>query len=259
MSRVDFEKKGHIAVITLNSPENLNALNSGFMGEIEEAVDKVEADLDIYAAIITGSDRAFIAGADIKEMLNMTSHEARLWVRQGSDLNHKIEQLRVPVIAAVNGFALGGGNELAMACDIRVASEKAKFGQPESKIGVTAGAGATRRLPRLVGLGKAKELLFTGKTIDAKEAFSIGLVDKVVPHDSLMDEAMVLAGAICANNGQIAVQEHKRLINVSLDIDIQTALILEQQAFAVTAATEDKQIGMSAFVNKQKEVHFVYR
>jgi len=259
MSRVNFEKKGHITIITLNSVENLNALNTEFMGEIRKAFDRVEEDKDIYAAIITGTGRAFIAGADIKEMLHMTPHEALYWVRVGSELNRQIENLRVPVIAAVNGFALGGGNELSMACDIRIASEKAKFGQPETKIGVTAGAGATRRLPRLVGEGKAKELLFTGKTIDAHEAFSIGLVDKVVPHDSLMDEAMALAQAICANNGQIAVQEHKRLVNVTFDTDIQTALVLESQAFALTVSTEDKKIGMTAFVNKQKDVKFVYR
>ena len=259
MSIVIFEKRGHIAIITLNRPESLNALNSAFLKEIEEAVNTVEADLDIYVAIITGSGKAFIAGADIKEWMTKTPHEALLWVKNGSKLNHKIEQLRVPVIAAVNGFALGGGNELCMACDIRIASEKAKFGQPESKLGVTAGAGATRRLPRLVGLGKAKELLYTGRMIDAAEALSIGLVNKVVPHDSLMDEAIAMAEEICANNGQIAVQEHKRLINVSFDNDIQTAITLEQQAFAVTAATQDKQIGVSAFLNKQKDVPFVYR
>lgn len=258
MDQVIYEKKEHIAIITLNNPSKLNALSSAFTKLIDEAVTRADADRDVYVTIITGVEKAFVAGADIGEMLALSGAESLFWGKEGADLNDKIEHMRGPVIAALNGFTLGGGNELAMACDIRIASEKAKFGQPECGLGITPGAGGTQRLPRLVGAAKAKELLYTGKTIDAKEALEIGLVNKVVPHESLMDEAMSMAAAICAN-GQIAVQEIKKCVNYGLETDMATGVSYEQQAFAVTNSTEDKKIAMTAFVNKQKEKKFVFR
>ena len=258
MSDVLYEKKEHVAVITLHHPEVLNALNPSFVAEINEAVDEVELDKEIYVAIITGVEKSFVAGADIKQMLPLNPVEAMQWNRGAAELNDRIENLRVPVIAAVNGFALGGGCELAMACDIRIASEKAKFGQPECGLGITPGAGGTQRLPRLVGAGRAKELLYTGKIIRAEEACEIGLVNQVVAPEALMDTAMALAEQICAN-AQIAVQEIKRCVNLGLETDIRTGLEFEQQAFAVCNSTEDKKIGMGAFVNKEKEKHFIYK
>ncbi|MBE6008041.1 MAG: hypothetical protein E7235_02455 [Lachnospiraceae bacterium] len=258
MDWVILEKKGPIAVLTLNNPKKLNSLSSAFMKDIDKAIDEVEKDRSIFVLIITGVEKAFIAGADIEEMLPLTASESLFWGKEGADLNDKIEAMRVPVIAALNGFTLGGGNELAMACDIRIASEKAKFGQPEVGLGITPGAGGTQRLPRLVGLAKAKELLYTARVIGAEEALSIGLVNKVVPHEELMNEAMAMAEMICGN-GQIAVQEVKKCINYGMQTDIATGVSYEQQSFAVTNSTEDKRNAMTAFVNKQKDKNFVYR
>ena len=243
MDWVILEKKGHIAVLTLNNPKKLNSLSSAFMKDIDKAIDEVEKDRSIFVLIITGVEKAFIAGADIEEMLPLTAAESLFWGKEG---------------AALNGFTLGGGNELAMACDIRIASEKAKFGQPEVGLGITPGAGGTQRLPRLVGIAKAKELLYTARVIGAEEALSIGLVNKVVPHDELMNEAMAMAQMICGN-GQIAVQEVKKCINYGMQTDIATGVSYEQQSFAVTNSTEDKRNAMTAFVNKQKDKNFVYR
>ncbi|MDO4621428.1 MAG: enoyl-CoA hydratase-related protein [Eubacteriales bacterium] len=258
MSTVLYEKKGHVGLITLNNPKKLNALSAAFMTEIENAVAEVEKDTDVYVCIITGVEKAFIAGADISEMCPLTAAGAIAWGKQGTDLNLRIENLRVPVIAAVNGFALGGGCELAMACDIRIASEKAKFGQPEVGLGITPGAGGTQRLPRLVGAGIAKELLYTGRMINAQEAYRIGLVNKVTAPEELMDAAFALADEII-KNAQIAVQQTKRCVNRGIETDIVTGIDFEQQAFAVCNATEDKQIGMGAFLRKEKEKNFVYR
>ena len=253
---VDVEKKGRVGIVTLNNPKVLNALSASFMAEINEAIDKVEADPEIAVVIITGVEKAFIAGADIKEMLQLSGVDALSWGKVGTDLNLRIENLKTPVIAAINGFALGGGCEFAMACDIRIASEKAKFGQPEVGLGITPGAGGTQRLPRLVGAGIAKELLFTGRVIKADEAYRIGLVNKVVAPEELMDSAMALANEILAN-AQIAVQETKKCVNYGLETDIQTGVAYEQQAFSVCNATEDKKIGMGAFVAKSKEKNFI--
>ena len=258
MSQVMLEKRGPVAVLTLNRPEALNALNTAFMSEISQAADEAAANRNTRVLIITGMGKAFIAGADIKEMLALSAVEMLEWAQLGSELNVKLEALRIPVIAAINGFALGGGCELAMACDIRIASETAKFGQPEVGIGVTPGAGGTQRLPRLVGTGRAKELLFTGRQIGALEAERIGLVDKVVPAGALMDEALHMAEEIAAQ-GPIAVQQCKRAVNAGMQTDLKSALALELQVFSVCSATEDKQIGMGAFVHKQKEKRFVGR
>ena len=258
MASILLEKKDHIAIVTLNNPHNLNALNPPFLNEIEKVIDEIDQDKDIFVMIITGTERAFIAGADIKSMLASSAIQMFYGSKQHIDLTLKIENLRIPVIAALNGFTFGGGCETAMACDIRIASDKAQFGQPEVGLGITPGAGGTQRLPRLVGLGKAKELIYTGKAIKAEEAERIGLVNMVVPHDSLMDECIKMAKQIIAN-AQIAVQQSKRCINFGMQADVRTGLEVELQAFSLCNATEDKQIGMSAFVNKSKEKNFVYR
>ncbi len=255
MSKVLFEQQDTIGVITLNNPSVLNALNESFMKDINSALDKAE-ESEVSVLIITGTEKAFIAGADIKEMLPLTAVESLTWAKVGLDLNDRIENMKIPVIAALNGFALGGGCELAMACDIRIASEKAKLGQPECGLGITPGAGGTQRLPRLVGTAKAKELLFTGKIINSTEAFSIGLVNEVVPHESLMNVALAMANEI-AQNAQIAVQQIKKAVNVGIETDLATGLSYELQAFSLCHATEDKVIGMTAFVNKDKNKTFV--
>lgn len=243
------EKRGHLAIITLNKAESLNALSAAYYKEIMGVFSEIANDRDIFVAILTGSGKAFVAGADIKEMINLTPVDMIEWVKLGSDLNLQIERMRIPIIAAVNGYALGGGCELALACDIRVASEKAKFGVPEVGIGVTCGAGGTQRLPRIVGEGVAKELLFTGKTINAAEAYRIGLVNKVVAPEQLLDECITLAESIL-KNAQLAVQQVKLNVNMGMQTDIVTALTIEELGFCVMNATEDKNIGMNAFVNK---------
>ena len=258
MSLVTLKKQGHIAVITMENAAKLNALNTAFLQELCAVFRSVEEDRDLFVVIITGCQKAFIAGADISEMATLSAAEALVWGKLGTDLNLQIERLRIPVIAAINGFCLGGGNELAMACDIRYASEKAKFGQPEVGLGITPGAGGTQRLPRLIGAGKAKELLYTGRVIGAQEAYEIGLVQKVLPPDELMQACLALANEI-ASNAQIAVQQVKKCVNLGLNSSIEAGVSYDQQAFAVCNATEDKKIGMAAFLAKEKEKHFLYR
>jgi len=258
MGKVILEKENHIGILKLNNPKALNALNVEFIKEIDNALNEIEEDTSIYVLIIIGAGKAFIAGADIKEMLPLTGAETLKWGQIGSDLNTKIENLKIPVIAALNGFALGGGCELAMSCDIRIASEKAKFGQPEVGLGITPGVGGTQRLPRIVVLGKAKELLYTGKIINAQEALNINLVNKVVTHDNLLKESIDMAEEI-ANNAQIAVQQTKRAVNKGVETDINTGISYELQAFSLCNSTKDKEIGMKAFINKDKKKKFEYR
>lgn len=255
MCKVLLEQKGHIGIITLNNPSVLNALNERFLSEINDALDQVERNKEIFVLIITGVEKAFIAGADIKEMLPLTAVDALSWAKIGLDVNTRIEKMKIPVIAAINGFALGGGCELAMACDIRIASEKAKFGQPECGLGITPGAGGTQRLPRLVGAAKAKELLYTGKILNANEALAIGLINQMTPPEQLMETAISMANEI-SKNAQIAVQQIKKAVNLGIETDLETGLAYELQAFSLCHATQDKTIGMTAFVNKEKSKDF---
>ena len=190
-----YEVKDNIAIITINRPEALNALNSDVLKELAQTVEKAEADDGVYVLIITGAGKAFVAGADIAQMKDMSAAEAKAFGDFGNSVFYKIESLTKPVIAAVNGYALGGGCELSMACDIRIAGTKAKFGQPEVGLGITPGFGGTQRLPRIVGVSKAKELIFTAETIGAEEAHRIGLVSRVVP-DEMMTAALDMAGKI---------------------------------------------------------------
>ena len=198
MEHIRIEKQENIAIIVMAYTENNNALNEAFMAEIQEALDLAEQDLEVQALVLTGADRVFCAGADVAEMLPLTAAEALRWGALGADLNTKIEKFPIPVIAAINGMALGGGNELAMACHYRIASRRARFGQPECTLGITPGAGATIRLPKLVGANMAKQLLFTGQLINAQKALAIGLVDRITQPEQLLEEAIQWARDLAA-------------------------------------------------------------
>ena len=258
MSFVAFEQRGPIGVLTMNRPEALNALNEQVLRDLNAALDAVEANDEVLVVILTGAGRSFVAGADIGQMKDLTPVQAKKFGSYGNQVFLKLENFPKPVIAAVNGFALGGGCELSMACDIRLASEKAKFGQPEVGLGITPGFGGTQRLARIVGVSNAMELILTAKVIKAEEAKAIGLVSEVYPAEELMDKAMELANAICAN-AQIAVQESKRCIRMGMQTDIHTGSAFEAEAFGVTCGTEDKNEGMGAFLEKRAEKHFQNR
>ena len=255
MGFVKLEQQEHIGIVTIDRQEALNALNSQVLSELDAVLDEVEANEEIYVVILTGAGRSFVAGADIAEMKNFTSYDGKKFGVHGGSVFLKLENLSKPVIAAVNGFALGGGCELSMACDIRLASEKAKFGQPEVGLGITPGFGGTQRLPRIVGVSKAMELILTAKTIKADEAKAIGLVSEVYPPEELMPKAIELAQAICAN-AQLAVRESKRCIRMGMQSDITTGSAFEAEAFGVTCGTADKDEGMGAFLEKRAEKHF---
>lgn len=250
------EKEGKLAILTINRPKALNALNPETMTEIDVALDDLAKDNKIQAVILTGAgEKSFVAGADIKAMQNMNVMEGREWALYANGVFRKLESLQKPVIAAVNGFALGGGCEISMACDIRLASDNAKFGQPEVGLGITPGFGGTQRLARHVGMGIAKEMIYTGKVIKAEEAYRIGLVNKVVKQEELMDEAKKLANKILAN-APIAVKLCKQAINRGMQMDIDTAVTFESELFGECFATEDQTEGMTAFVEKRSEKNF---
>ena len=255
MGFVKLEQKGRVGVLTIDRQEALNSLNSQVLNDLSAMLDEVAASKDIDVVILTGAGRSFVAGADIGEMKDMTAVEGKAWGDFGNSIFMKVECMSKPVIAAVNGFALGGGCELAMACDIRLASEKAKFGQPEVGLGITPGFGGTQRLPRIVGYGKAMELILSARVIGAAEAKEIGLVNAVYPPEELMDKAMELANTIAAN-AQIAVRQSKRCIRKGMQTDIQTGVAYEAEAFGLCFSTEDQTEGMTAFVEKRQEKHF---
>ena len=255
MGFVKLEKQGHVGVVTIDRQEALNALNSQVLSDLDAVIDQVAADDEIYVMILTGAGRSFVAGADIGEMKNFSSIDGKKFGVHGGGVFLKLENMAKPVIAAINGFALGGGCELSMACDIRLASEKAKFGQPEVGLGITPGFAGTQRLPRIVGVSKAMELILTAKVIKAAEAKAIGLVSEVYPPEELMPKAMELANAICAN-AQIAVQEAKRCSRRGMQTDIATGSAFEAEAFGVCCGTADKDEGMGAFLEKRAEKHF---
>jgi enoyl-CoA hydratase len=247
------EKEGNVAILTINRRKALNALNSETLKEIDTAIDDLVSDDGIYVLLITGSgEKSFVAGADISEMKDMSPVEARRFSILGNKVFRRLETIDIPVIAAVNGYALGGGCELAMCCDIRYASTKAKFGQPEAGLGVTPGFGGTQRLSRLVGSGAAKELIFSSKTIDAAEALRIGLVNKVTEPETLLSEAKALALQIAAQ-APIAVRLSKAAISRGAQCDIDTALMYEAEVFGECFSTEDQKEGMSAFVEKREK------
>jgi enoyl-CoA hydratase len=245
------EKKDGIGYIKINRPKVLNALDFETIKEITDAVIDLEIDNDIKVAILTGEGKAFIAGADISAMVNMDPLEAKEFSEHGHEMLNIIEKSRLPIIAAVNGFALGGGCETLMACDVVIAGKSAKIGQPEINLGISPGFGGTQRLPRLVGRMKAKELLLTGRNLNADEALSIGLVNMVVDDEKLIEEVEKLAGKIASKS---SVQTHfiKELVNKGVDIDLNTANALEISYFSSSFSTHDQKEGMKAFLEKRK-------
>jgi enoyl-CoA hydratase len=247
-----YEKKENIGLLTINRPEKLNAISNELISELKKLLDEIEKDEELRALILTGAgDKAFVAGADIKELVDRDARLGRRVSQERQEVFSRIENLPVPVIAAVNGYALGGGLELALACSIRICSEKAQFGAPEVKLGIIPGDGGTQRLPRLVGLGRAMELILTGDFIDAQEAYRIGLVNKVLPQEELMDKAMELAKKI-ASRPPLAVRFAKEAVNRSQEGDAASGFALESYLHALSCTTEDKKEGVSAFLEKRK-------
>lgn len=248
---IEVEQKEKVGIIKLNRPEALNALNTQMLKELREAVRQLAEDPTVFVLIITGAGKAFVAGADIAEMKNLGGEEGRKFGMLGQSVFREIESMEKPVIAAVNGFALGGGCELAMSCDLRIASSRAKFGQPEVGLGITPGFAGTQRLSRLVGTAKAKELIYTGDMIDAEEAERIGLVNKVVEPERLIEEVLALANRI-AERAPLAVRYAKLAINRGIETDIDTGTQIEADLFGLCFASEDQKEGMGAFLEKRK-------
>ena len=245
------EERVSVAILTISAPKSLNALNSTILGEIDEYLDEFEGG-GYRCLIITGDgEKSFVAGADISEMAGLGAQQGETFGKRGASVFRRIETLSYPVIAAVNGFALGGGCELAMACDIRLCSDNARFGQPEVGLGIIPGFSGTVRLARLVGMGMAKQLIFSGKAIKANEALRIGLVNEVLPQAELMDRAIELANQIAAN-APLAVSAAKLCINTEYDMSAEDAIDFESRAFGLCFNTEDQKNGMKAFLEKGK-------
>ncbi|MDP2876841.1 MAG: enoyl-CoA hydratase-related protein [Holophaga sp.] len=250
---VKLERQGAIAIVTLDRPDALNALNLRVFAELESVFLDLARDPGLRAVILTGAGKAFVAGADIKEMADFGPIQARAFARRGQSVMRLIESFSHPVIAAVNGFALGGGCELAMACDFRIASEKAKAGQPEVNLGVTPGFGGTQRLARLVGRSQAKYLLFTGEIITAERALQIGLFDEVVAPEQLLPRCLEIAQTI-ATKGPVAVSYSKHAVNIGVEATLAQGQEYEAELFAQTFATNDQKEGMAAFILKRPAV-----
>ena len=255
MGFVNYEVKGAVGIITINRPEALNALNSAVLDDLQAVIDGVDLNA-VRCLILTGAgEKSFVAGADIGEMSSLTKAEGEAFGKKGNDVFRKIETLPIPVIAAVNGFALGGGCEIAMSCDFRICSDNAVFGQPEVGLGITPGFGGTQRLARLVGPGMAKQMIYTARNIKADEAFRIGLVNQVVPQEELMATVEKIAGGI-AMNAPIAVRNCKKAINEGLEKGMDEAIVIEEKLFGDCFETHDQVEGMSAFLEKRKEKNF---
>jgi len=249
---VETKKEENIGWIIINRPDKLNALNQETVKELYEAFLSFQDDHDVKAVLLTGSgEKAFVAGADIKELSEMDHSSGKDYALNGQRLMSLIENFKKPVIAAVNGYALGGGTELALACHVRIASENAKMGQPEVKLGLIPGFGGTQRLPRLVGKGVAMDMILSGKTIDAQESYQIGLLNKVVPQEELIPTCKSLAQKM-AVNGPKAIENCIKSINKGLEKKLRDGLILEAELFGETCATEDSKEGTQAFLEKRK-------
>lgn len=249
------ERRDQVVELTLNRPEVMNSFNFGMLRALKERIEAVQFDPEVRVVIIRGAgEKAFCAGADLKERATYTEQQVREFIFTIRNLFTFIEYLNKPVIGAVNGIALGGGTELALACDIRIASKTATMGLTETRLAIIPGAGGTQRLPRLVGRGKAKELIFTGRRVDAQEALEIGLVNKVCPPEALMDECRAMAAMIC-ETGPIAIQQAKYAINYGLETDLNTGLAIESNAYWVTIPSEDRLEGLAAFREKRKPVY----
>ena len=251
MSFVNCEVQGAVAVLTIDRPKALNALNPDVLADLKAAFEGIDQDT-VRCVVLTGAgDKSFVAGADIGSMSTMTKAEGEAFGKLGNDIFLMIESFPLPVIAAVNGFALGGGCELAMSCDIRICSDNAMFGQPEVGLGITPGFGGTQRLPRIVGLGMAKQLLYTARNIDAAEALRIGLVNAVVPQAELMDTAVKMANTI-AKNAPIAVRACKKAVNEGMQVSIDKAVEIEEKLFGDCFETHDQVEGMACFLSREK-------
>jgi enoyl-CoA hydratase len=253
---IKLEHQDNISIVVIDRQEALNALNTQVLAELREAFSAIDTS-EVRCVVISGAgSKAFVAGADIAEMSNMPEEEARTYAQTGHEVFLTIENFPVPVIAAVNGYALGGGCELSLACDLRLASDNAMFGQPETGLGITPGFGGTQRLPRIIGVTKAKELLYAGKRINAQEALACSLVNAVYPSDQLMGEAVKLAKKIAAN-APVAVRAAKKAINDGLAVDMNEALAIETKLFAACFASQDQKNAMRAFVEKRPLDPFV--
>ncbi|MDO9565821.1 MAG: enoyl-CoA hydratase-related protein [Candidatus Desulfaltia sp.] len=247
-----FEVKDGIAIITFNRPEVLNALNDNLLNELSHALDKIAENKDIRVLIITGAgEKSFVAGADIKEIATFDALDAKSFAQTGQSTINRFQELPIPVIAAVNGFALGGGCEIALACDFIYASENALFGLPEVNLGLIPGMGGTQRLPRLIGKNMAKEMIFTGKIIPAAEAEKIGIVNRVCSQKSLMEETIKVAGVI-ASKGKVSIRAAKQAIDIGANVDLYSGCKIEIDAFALCMASEDAKEGTIAFIEKRE-------
>lgn len=252
MGYVDYEVKGAVGIVTINRPKALNALNSEVLDDLSNVFDSIDLET-VRCVVLTGAgDKSFVAGADIGEMSTLTKAEGEAFGKKGNDVFRKIETFPLPVIAAINGFALGGGNELAMSCDFRICSENAVFGQPEVGLGITPGFGGTQRLARLVGAGYAKYMIYTARNIKADEAYRIGLVNQVVPAEELMATAEKLA-SIIAGNAPIAVRNCKKAVNDGLEVNMDDALVVEEKLFGDCFQSLDQQEGMANFLRKKDD------
>ena len=252
MNFIKVDINNYVATIKINRPEALNAMNKVVVAELKKAMEDCEENDDVGVIVVTGTgDKAFIAGADIKSMQKMSGREAFEFSREGQEMTMVIENSPKPVIAAINGFALGGGCEIALACDMRIASENAKFSQPGVALGIIPGWGGTQRLPRLIGKGRAIEMITGGKMIDAEEALRIGLVNHVVPQSELLNEALLLAKSII-KNGPAAVAAALKCIHKGYDKDLENGLDIELNAFAELFETDEQREGTTAFVEKRK-------
>ena len=258
MDFVKYNVEGHIGIITIDRPKALNALNTQVLNELDETINRIDIN-QIRCVIVTGGgEKAFVAGADIAAMSKMTKDEGQRFGKFGNDVMRKLEMLPIPTIAAVNGYALGGGSELAMSCDIRYCSDNAVFGMPEVSLGITPGFGGTQRLVRIVGTGMAKEMVFSAKNIKADKALEIGLVNGVTTQEELMPTVMKLAQKI-ASNAPIAVRNAKRAITDGFLADMDHAIMIEERCFGDCFETEDQKVAMTAFVEKRKGVEFKNR
>ncbi len=252
MTHILLEKKGHVAVAAIHRPAALNALNSEVLEDLNTLIDEIAADPGIRVLVITGSgEKAFVAGADIGEMSTLSKAEGEAFGKKGNDIFRKLEVLPIPTIAAVNGYALGGGCELSMACDIRLSADTAVFGQPETGLGITPGFGGTQRLARLIGPGMAKQLIYSARNIKADEALRIGLVNAVYPAEELLPAAEKLAETI-AKNAPVAVRACKKAIDEGLEVPMDEAIVIEEKLFGSCFETADQKEGMGAFLEKRK-------
>ena len=252
MEFITYEQEEFVGIITINRPKALNALNSSVLDELDKTLDNIDINTTRCLILTGAGDKSFVAGADIGEMSTLTKAEGEAFGKKGNDVFRKLETFPIPVIAAVNGFALGGGCEISLSCDIRICSDNAMFGQPEVGLGITPGFGGTQRLARAIGVGMAKQLIYTARNIKADEAYRIGLVNAVYPQEELMDAAKKMASTI-AKNAPIAVRNCKKAINDGLQVDMDQAIVIEEKLFGDCFETEDQKAGKGNFLEKDKE------